>query len=232
MQTGIWPKVGSGWTSNHTLSYFTFKGPVYLQIILWHPIPGPMAKTSSGSKDRELSSPLHPKALPLFHLLGHAGPHSPYMQIWISPSILRKWFIQQERKGVGNFWKFSTTCEVKGALVSSREPSLIYYYYLFIIIPREPWALEPVVRNLFYGFLTKYGCWPNGQTQIGHLLFIRPKSRWSELFSKNKIKSSNIYWAAALCQTLNWITHDLCPQGTRKLAGESEMRTTNSHLWA
>ena len=128
MQTGIWPKVGSGWTSNHTLSYFTFKGPVYLQIILWHPIPGPMAKTSSGSKDRELSSPLHPKALPLFHLLGHAGPHSPYMQIWISPSILRKWFIQQERKGVGNFWKFSTTCEVKGALVSSREPSLIYYY--------------------------------------------------------------------------------------------------------
>jgi len=86
-------------------------------------------------------------------------------------------------------------------------------------------------KKSIYGFLTKYRCWPNGQTQIGHLLFISPKSRWSELFPKNKIKSSNIYWAAALCQTLNWITHDLCPQGTRKLAGESEMRTTNSHLW-
>lgn len=52
-----------------------------------------------------------------------------------------------EKKG-GNFLKLSTTCEVKGAIVPSREPSLTYYY-LFIIIPREPWALEAVLRNLF-----------------------------------------------------------------------------------
>ena len=86
-------------------------------------------------------------------------------------------------------------------------------------------------KKSIYGSLTKHGCWPNGQTQTGHLLFIRSKSKWSELFPKNKIKSSNIYWAAAQCQALKWITHDLCPQGTRKLAAESEMQTTNSHLW-
>lgn len=149
MQTGIWPKVGSGWTSNHTLSYFTFKGPVYLQTILWHPIPGPTAKTSSGSKDG-ITVPLHPKALPLFHLLGHAGPHSPYLQIWISPSILRKWFIQQERKGWGTFKNSPQHVKSKEYQSHPGSPLLIYYYYLFfIIIPREPWALEPVLRNLF-----------------------------------------------------------------------------------
>lgn len=40
-----------------------------------------------------------------------------------------------------------------------------------------------------------------------------------------------MYWAAVLCQTLKWITHDLHPQGPHKLAGETEMQPTNSHLW-
>lgn len=125
-----------------------------------------------------------------------------------------------------NMWSQRSISPIQEALSDLLLLFILYYY------SQGAMGFGASSKKSIYGSLTKYGCWPNGQTQIAHLFFIRPKSRWSKLFPKNKIKSSNIYWAAALCQTLKWITHDLCPQGTRKLAGGSEMRTTSSHLWA
>lgn len=99
---------------------------------------------------------------------------------------------------------------------------------LELTIPRKPWVSEPAVRKC--GSLRRHWFSPNGQTQADYPLFTGLRSDWA--ISKSQIKSSNVYWAGVLCQTLKWVSHDLSPQGSHQLAGEAERQTTSSHLLA
>lgn len=161
--------MGSGCTSNHTVSYFTFKGPTCLGGSANDPLT---FRSWARRQDNRLPEetqrtvqPLPPRGFPHFHLLRNA--ESRPRRLWVGhPDVGARWPPSRWNDIV-------STAEWRGWELFKNSPRPVKskkcYSHptrpLCFIIPRGAGS-----KKRCCGSLIQHRCWPNGQTQSGHQL--------------------------------------------------------------